>query len=91
MYLEDYGSLTKSLSTHFAAGIGQWSQVESHRATPTGVSVDGYLFARWIPIANIWVEPRMILPVYIKNSVYDQSKSVGLSAAKAELYAQMTL
>lgn len=90
-YIEDLGTITKSLSTHFAAGVGQWTQVEAHRETPTGVSVDVQAFVRYMPIANIWIEPRIILPAYIKNAVYDQSKAVSLSAAKAELYAQMTL
>ncbi len=91
MYIEDLGTLTKSLSTHWAAGVGQWTQVEGHRATDTGISVDVSGFVRYMPIANLWIEPRIILPAYIKNAVYDQSSSVSLSAAKTELYAQMTL
>ncbi len=91
MYIEDLSTLTKSLSTHWAAGVGQWTQVEGHRATATGVSVDVQGFVRYMPIANIWIEPRIILPAYIKNAVYDQSRNVSLSAAKAELYAQITL
>lgn len=91
LYFEDITTLTKAISTHWAAGVGQWTQVEGHSETPTGVSVDAQIFARYMPIANIWIEPRIVAPVYIKNAVFDQSRNVSLQGLKAELYAQMTL
>ncbi len=90
-YFEDITTLTKSLSSKWAAGVGQWTQVENHSVTNTGVSVDAQIFARFTPIANIWIEPRLITPLYIKNAVFDQARNVSISGARAELYAQMTL
>jgi|GEM_PF-2112958 len=90
-YVEDLGTLTKQLTTRWAAGVGQWTQVETHRETKTGVSVDLSGFVRYTPIQNVWIEPRLILPAYVKESVYDAAKAVSLQNARAELYAQMTL
>lgn len=90
-YVEDLGTLAKSLSARWSAGVGEWTQVEAHRDTETGVAVDLEVFARFTPIANLWIEPRLIVPAVIKNTVYDQASAVSLSNARAELYAQLTL
>jgi hypothetical protein len=90
-YLEDLGTLAKALSSRWSVGVGEWTQVEAHSETKTGVAVDLEAFARFMPIANIWIEPRFIVPAIIKNAVYDQAQGVSLSNARAELYAQMTL
>lgn len=90
-YVEDLTTLSKQVASTWALGVSQWTQVETHSATPTGVAVDAGVFARWTPIANIWIEPRLLTPVYIKNAVYDQSTSVALAGSRAELYAQLTL
>lgn len=90
-YFEDVTNLTKALSQELALGIGQWTQVEWHSRTDTGTSVDASLFARWTPIANIWIEPRLILPAYVHNTVFDAARKVALDGARAELYAQITL
>ncbi len=90
-YIEDLGTLAKAVSTRWSLGVGEWTQVEAHQETKTGVAVDLKAFARFAPIANIWIEPRFIIPALIKNAVYDQAQAVSLSNARVELYAQITL
>jgi hypothetical protein len=90
-YVEDLGTFSKQITSTLALGVGQWTQVEHHDQTATGVAVDVEAFVRYTPIQNVWIEPRLILPAYIKNAVYDQAKAVSLENARAELYAQMTL
>ncbi len=90
-YFEDVTNLTKQLNQELALGIGQWTQVEWHSRTDTGISVDASVFARYTPIANIWIEPRLILPAYVHNTVFDAARKVALDGARAELYAQITL
>jgi hypothetical protein len=89
--IEDLTTLSKQLSPTLSAGIGQWTQVEAHDKTATGVSVDISTFVRYTPIQNLWIEPRLLLPAYEKNSVYDAAPTASLRNARAELYAQMTL
>jgi hypothetical protein len=90
-YFEDITNLTKSLSQSFALGVGQWTQVEWHDRASTGVSVDASVFARFTPIGNVMIEPRLILPAYVSNVVFDAARKAALDGARAELYAQITL
>ncbi len=90
-YVEDLTTVSKQLTSTLAAGIGQWTQVETHDRSSTGVSVDVSTFVRYTPIQNLWLEPRLILPAYEKNAVYDAAPTAALQNARAELYAQMTL
>lgn len=90
-YFEDVTNLTKQINQSLALGIGQWTQVEWHDRTDTGISVDASVFARFTPIGNIWIEPRLILPAYVHNTVFDAPRKVALDGARAELYAQITL
>ena len=90
-YVEDLTTVSKQLTSTIAAGLGQWTQVEAHDVKETGVSVDVSTFVRYTPIQNLWIEPRLILPVYEKTSVYDAAPTAALKNARAEIYAQMTI
>jgi hypothetical protein len=90
-FAEDLTTDSKQLNSNFAAGIGQWTQFEGHDKTADGLSVDASVFVRYTPIQNLWIEPRLFLPVYEKNSVYDAAPTAALKNARAEIYAQMTI
>jgi len=90
-YFEDVTNITKSVNSWFSYGAGQWTQVEWHEKAATGTAIDATVFAKFVPMANITIEPRFSLPVHVRNAVYDAAPSVSLNAFRAELYAQIAL
>lgn len=90
-YLEDLTVVTKVVNSWFKFGVSQWSQVEWHRETAAGTSIELIPFATFVVNSNFYIEPRIKLPVQKVNAVYDSARAVSLDNAQAEVYAQLTL
>jgi hypothetical protein len=90
-YVEAWTIVTRPVKEWLRLGAGQHFQYEAHSATPTGNTLEVFPMADFIINRNIFVGPRLYLPVSVQNSVYDAPKKVSLSEAQAELYFQATL
>ena len=59
--------------------------------TSTGSVVEVYPLVDFVLNRNVFIEPRVNLPVYTVNSVYDAPKTVSLDQAQFEVYVQLSI
>jgi hypothetical protein len=90
-FVEDYTNLAKKMSSWLRLGVGQHSQVEWHKDSATGTCVEIYPYADLVLSSNVFIEPRLVLPVSKQNSVYDSPNAVALDNAQAEIYVQISI
>ena len=90
-FVEDYTNVSKKISSWLKFGVGQHSQVEWHKETSTGTCVEAYPFADIVLSSNVFLEPRVVLPLQKQNAVYDSPTAVSLDNAQAELYVQISI
>ena len=91
LYFEDRTALSHKVSSWFRFGFGQWSQYETHAATAAGTSVEVFPYADFIVSKNIYFGPRLQMPVYMQNSVYDGPRAVATDNMLAEIYFEAAL
>lgn len=89
--IEDITTYTKKIGNWGRWGIGQWTQFEEHPNSPNGMTTDIYPMFDYMITSKIFFGPRVYLPVYANNFVYDGSRSATLSNAYFQLYVQATL
>lgn len=90
-YTEDYTGISHNLAQWVRIGLGQHSQVEFHPITPTGTTVEVYPFADFMLSKSIYAGPRLYMPVFVQNTVFDAPKGVSTQNVQAELYVQATM
>jgi hypothetical protein len=90
-YVEDVTTLTRSLASWVRVGLGQHTQIESHLVTPVGKTVELFPLADFMLSPTVFMGPRVYLPIYTQNSVYDAPRSAALESVQAELFFQATL
>ncbi|MBC7742795.1 MAG: hypothetical protein H7061_11385 [Bdellovibrionaceae bacterium] len=90
-YIEDRTVYTEKLATWARWGIGNWFQYEKHSATIAGYSDEIIPQFDFILNSNFYFGPRLSLPVFTQNSVYDAPKNATWDQARAELFLQVTL
>lgn len=98
-YTDDFTTITKKMTDWFSFGFAQWTQVEWHNEAPTGTSIDLITFLKFSPSiaaiagssANFSIEPRLVMPAHVRNTVYDAPSRVSLNSMRAEVFAQMSL
>lgn len=90
-YVENRTIYTKKISSWCKLGIGNWLQIENHSATTTGYTSEVIPQVDFLVSSNITFGPRVALPIYSQNSVYDGPKNATLQEARGELFFQATL
>jgi hypothetical protein len=90
-YFEDRTIYTHKFATWGRWGVGHWTQYEVHADTSPGMTVDVIPQFDYLFTSKIFAGPRLSLPVFVKNSVYDSSKNVSWENAYLELYFQANL
>lgn len=91
LYLEDRTTYTQSINSWSRWGIGQWAQVEQHANAGTGYCLEIIPQLDFVINPTTFVGPRVALPVFSQNYVYDGPQGASLDEARAELYFQMSL
>jgi hypothetical protein len=91
LYAEHYIVLTKEQANWFKYGVGAHSQIEGHEKTATGGVIEVYPLVDFVFSQNIFIEPRVYLPVYKHKEVYDSPTAVSLNNAQAEVYMQISM
>jgi hypothetical protein len=91
LYAEDYLVLTQDQSNWFKYGVGAHSQIEGHEKTATGGVIELYPLVDFVLNQNIFIEPRVYLPIYKHKEVYDSPTAVSLNNAQAELFMQISM
>ncbi len=91
LYLEDRGLYSQQINSWSRWGLGAWAQVEQHAKDPTGYSLEVIPQVDFILNSNTFVGPRIAMPVFSQNSVYDGPRGASLDEARAELFFQMSL
>jgi hypothetical protein len=89
--LEDFTTYTKKIGNWGRWGVGQWTQFEEHPNSPNGMTTDVFPLFDYMITSKIFLGPRVYLPVYSKDFVYDGSRSATLSNAYFQLYIQASL
>lgn len=90
-YAEDRTQVGKKFNKWLRGGLGQYTQVESHKGTPLGVTTEVYPYADVLVSKQVFLGPRFSLPVVARNSVYDAPKGVSLKNSFAELFLSASL
>jgi hypothetical protein len=90
-YVEDYTTVTKKVNSWFKYGLGQHAQWEKHEDTATGAVVELYPLVDFVINNNIYFEPRVYLPVYKAQEVYDSPKAASLENSQFEIYGQISI
>lgn len=89
--IEEALSYAKTLNSWFSLGVVQRVSLEWHDQSPVGTAADFYPFAKFALNKNASLEPRVILPVYKVNEVYDSARNAALDNAQAELYLSLSI
>ena len=90
-YVEDRTVYVQSINSWSRWVLGQWAQLEQHANAPTGYSLEIIPQIDFIINPATFIGPRIALPVFSQNSVYDGPTDAKLEQARAELYFQMSL
>jgi len=90
-YMEDRTIYTHKFAPWGRWGVGQWTQYEVHASTSPGMTIDVIPQFDYLFTSKIFAGPRVSLPVYVKNSVYDSSKQVSWENAYFEIFMQASL
>lgn len=90
-YVEDRTVYVQSINSWSRWGLGQWAQAEQHANAPTGYSLEIIPQIDFIINPATFIGPRIALPVFSQNFVYDGPRDAKLEQARAELYFQMSL
>lgn len=90
-YVENRTIYTKKLNSWCKLGLGNWLQMERHAGTPTGFSSEVIPQVDFIVSSNMSFGPRVSLPIYSENAVYDGPRNATLAEARGELFFQASL
>jgi hypothetical protein len=90
-YLEDRVIFTKKINSWCKLGLGNWLQIEQHSATATGYSDEVIPQVDFLISRNFSFGPRISLPIFALNAVYDGPKNATFEEARGELFFQATL
>lgn len=90
-YVENRTVFTQKLNSWARWGIGNWLQMEQHAATATGYVDEVIPQFDFILNQNVFFGPRLSLPIFSQNSVYDGPRNATFEQARGELYFQATL
>jgi hypothetical protein len=89
--LENRTIYTKKINSWCKLGLGNWFQAEQHAGTPTGYSSEVIPQVDFVLNSNLSFGPRMYLPVFSQNVVYDGPRNATLDEARGELFIQASL
>lgn len=90
-YFENRTIYTKKLNSWCKLGLGNWLQIEQHQGTATGYASEVIPQVDFMIGSNITFGPRISLPIYSQNVVYDGPKNATLDEARGELFFQASL
>jgi hypothetical protein len=90
-FVEDYTTITKKINSWFKYGIGQHTQVEWHESTSPGRVVELYPLVDFVMNDNMFFEPRVFIPIYKTNEVWDSPRAVSLDSTMFELFWQASI
>ena len=90
-FAEDYSALTQRVNSWLRYGIGQHSQQEWHYRTAAGTSIEAYPLLDFFITANVFIEPRLKIPLVEENSVYDAPRNASLQQMYGEVYVQIAI
>lgn len=87
-YVEDKATFSRKVNSWFKAGIGQWTQIESHNRSETGATIDVFPYADFILSKNVFIGPRVFLPLFVQGSVNEGARAARADHAFAEVYLE---
>ncbi len=90
-YAEDRTVYTEKLASWARWGIGNYLQYEKHSVSDDGYTDEIIPQFDFIINSSFYFGPRLSLPVFSQNSVYDGPKNATWEQARAELFFQVTL
>jgi hypothetical protein len=88
---DDLTHISQKMNSWLRLGVGQHITFENHYRDPSGTYMEMYPFAKFILSSNIFIEPRLLLPLYKQNYVFDTPKTVALINSQAELFVNIAL
>lgn len=88
---EDILTITRKESAQLRWGLGQWTQWEQHAEAPQGTTIDIYPFLAYSFAPKFYVEPRIYLPVFVQNSVYDGSRNATWENSYFQIFVSASL
>ena len=89
-YFEDRSSATWRMNKFWALGVGQYSQLENHASSETGLNVEVYPSIELNVANNVTIWPTVYLPVVAQAAVSGGATSAALDNARAEIFVLIT-
>jgi hypothetical protein len=89
-YFEERSTATWRMNKFWGLGVGQYTQLENHASSETGLSVEVYPAIELDVASNVIIWPTIYLPVVAQAAVAGGATSAALDNARAEIYVIIT-
>ncbi|RYZ86002.1 MAG: hypothetical protein EOP06_15335 [Proteobacteria bacterium] len=89
--LEDRLTYSYKIGKWGRAGVSNWFQFEQHAATKPGYTSEVIPQFDYMISPSMFIGPRVYLPIFAQNKVYDGPSNATFEQSKVELYLQATL